>query len=162
MACALLDTVLDEAEWVAGQVAALLALDPGSAPDGEPWPDGRQKGVRPSDVAVLCRKRSQFVPIRRALEARGIPVEVVGLGGLLVVPEVQDVVATLRVLFDAGASDALARLLTGPRWRIGPRDLVALGRRARTLTRGDADRGRTTVIRTGTRAATRSRTPSPT
>ena len=141
VACALLDTVLDEAEWVAGQVAALLALDPGSAPDGEPWPDGRQKGVRPSDIAVLCRKRSQFVPIRRALEAREIPVEVVGLGGLLVVPEVQDVVATLRVLHDAGASDALARLLTGPRWRIGPRDLVALGRRARVLTRGDTDRG---------------------
>ena len=142
VACALLDTVLDEAEWVAGQVAALLALDPGSAPDGEPWPDGRRNGVRPSDIAVLCRKRSQFVPIRRALEAREIPVEVVGLGGLLVVPEVQDVVATLRVLFDAGASDALARLLTGPRWRIGPRDLVALGRRARALTRGDTDLGR--------------------
>ena len=141
VACALLDTVTDESEWVAGQVAALLALDPGSAPDGGPWPDGRQAGVRPSDVAVLCRKRSQFVPLRRAIEARGIPVEVVGLGGLLVVPEVQDVVATLRVLHDAGASDALARLLTGPRWRIGPRDLVALGRRARILARGDADRG---------------------
>ncbi|MGH3256612.1 MAG: UvrD-helicase domain-containing protein [Streptosporangiaceae bacterium] len=142
VACALLETVLDEAEWVAGQVAGLLALGPESAPDGEPWPDGRQKGVRPSDIAVLCRKRSQFVAIRRALEAREIPVEVVGLGGLLVVPEVQDVVATLRVLHDAGASDALARLLTGPRWRIGPRDLVALGRRARTLTRGDGERGR--------------------
>jgi DNA helicase-2/ATP-dependent DNA helicase PcrA len=141
VACALLDTVTDEAEWVAVQVAALLALDPGCAPDGEPWPDRRETGVRPSDVAVLCRKRSQFVPIRRAIEARGIPVEVVGLGGLLVVPEVQDVVATLRVLHDAGASDALARLLTGPRWRIGPRDLVALGRRARVLARGEADRG---------------------
>jgi DNA helicase II / ATP-dependent DNA helicase PcrA len=140
VACALLDTVTGEAEWVAGQVAALLALDPGCAPDGYRWPDGRQAGVRPSDVAVLCRKRSQFVPLRRAIEARGIPVEVVGLGGLLVVPEVQDVVATLRVLHDAGASDALARLLTGPRWRIGPRDLVALGRRARTLARGDTDR----------------------
>jgi DNA helicase II / ATP-dependent DNA helicase PcrA len=92
--------------------------------------------VRPNDIAVLCRKRSQFVPVRRALEARGIPVEVVGLGGLLSVPEVQDVVATLRVLHDASASDALARLLTGPRWRIGPRDLVALGRRARDLARG--------------------------
>jgi DNA helicase-2/ATP-dependent DNA helicase PcrA len=95
--------------------------------------------VRPSDVAVLCRKRSQFVPLRRAIEARGIQVEVVGLGGLLVVPEVQDVVATLRVLHDAGASDALARLLTGPRWRIGPRDLLALGRRARALVRGEGD-----------------------
>jgi len=89
--------------------------------------------VRPSDIAVLCRKRSQFVPLRRAFEARGIPCEVVGLGGLLSVPEVQDVVATLRVLHDAASSDALARLLTGPRWRIGPRDLVALGRRARHL-----------------------------
>jgi DNA helicase-2/ATP-dependent DNA helicase PcrA len=139
VACALLDTVTGEADWVAGQIAGLLALDPGCAPDGQAWPDGRQAGVRPSDVAVLCRKRSQFVALRHAIEARGVPVEVVGLGGLLVVPEVQDVVATLRVLHDAGASDALARLLTGPRWRIGPRDLVALGRRARALVRGEGD-----------------------
>ncbi|HYB17176.1 MAG TPA: ATP-dependent DNA helicase [Streptosporangiaceae bacterium] len=145
VACALLDTVTDEAEWVAAQVAGLLALEPGCAPDGRPWPTGSERrvvGVRPSDIAVLCRKRSQFVPLRRAIEARGIPVEVVGLGGLLMVPEVQDVVATLRVLHDAGASDALARLLTGPRWRIGPRDLVALGRRARALARGEGDRPR--------------------
>ena len=139
--CALLDTVLDEAEWVAAQAAALLAGQKAAcgAPDGRPWPEGRQAGVRPSDIAVLCRKRSQFVPLRHALEARGIPVEVVGLGGLLAVPEVQDVVSTLRVLHDAGASDALARLLTGPRWRIGPRDLVALGRRARVLASGEGD-----------------------
>ena len=139
VACALLDTVDDEAEWVAGQIVGLLALGPGQSPDGRPWPDGRESGVRPNDIAVLCRKRSQFVPLRRAVEARGVPVEVVGLGGLLAVPEVQDVVATLRVLHDAGASDALARLLTGPRWRIGPRDLVALGRRARALVRGEGD-----------------------
>jgi DNA helicase II / ATP-dependent DNA helicase PcrA len=138
--CALLATMTDEAEWVASQAAALLALPPGYAPDGRPWPDGRAVGVRAGDIAVLCRKRSQFVPVRRALEARGIPVEVVGLGGLLSVPEVQDVVATLRVLQDAAASDALARLLTGPRWRIGPRDLVALGRRARDLARGPDSR----------------------
>jgi DNA helicase-2/ATP-dependent DNA helicase PcrA len=137
---ALLPTVTEESEWVAAQAAALLALPAGMAPDGKLWPDARLAGVRPSDIAVLCRKRSQFVPLRRALEARGIPCEVVGLGGLLSVPEVQDVVATLRVLHDAASSDALARLLTGPRWRIGPRDLVALGRRARDLAvvpRGD-------------------------
>jgi DNA helicase-2/ATP-dependent DNA helicase PcrA len=84
---------------------------------------------------LLARKRSQFTLIRQRLEARGIPVEVVGLGGLLTVPEVQDVVATLRVLHDPTAGASLARLLTGPRWRIGPRDLVALGRRARELAR---------------------------
>ena len=141
---ALLPTLLDEAEWVARQVAALLALPPGSAPDGKLWPEAQAAGVRPSDIAVLCRKRSQFAEIRRALEARAVPCEVVGLGGLLSVPEVQDVVATLRVLQDAGSSDALARLLAGPRWRIGPRDLVALGRRARDLARGVDDPGTST------------------
>jgi DNA helicase-2/ATP-dependent DNA helicase PcrA len=134
--CALLPTVTDEADWVAGQAARLLALPAGSAPDGRPWPDNRTAGVRPSDIAILCRKRSQFEPLRRALAARGIPCEVVGLGGLLAVPEVQDVASTLRVMHDAAASDALARILTGPRWRIGPRDLVALGRRARELAKG--------------------------
>ena len=133
--CALTETAADEAAWVAEQVSALLALPPGVAPDGEPWPDGRGDRVHPRDVAVLCRKRAQFPALRMALEARGVPVEVVGLGGLLTVPEVADIVATLRVLHDPGASAPLARLLTGPRWRIGPRDLVALGKRARYLAR---------------------------
>ena len=133
--CALTETAAAEADWVALQVATLLALPAGLAPDGEPWPDGRDDGVHPRDIAVLCRKRAQFPALRAALETRGIPVEVVGLGGLLTVPEVADIVATLRVLHDPGASGPLARLVTGPRWRIGPRDLVALGRRARALTR---------------------------
>ena len=42
-------------------------------------------------------------------------------------PEVSDIVATLRVLDSPTASDALVRTLTSPRWRIGPQDLVALG-----------------------------------
>ncbi|HEY6494490.1 MAG TPA: ATP-dependent DNA helicase [Trebonia sp.] len=141
VSAALLPTVTEESEWVAAQAATLLALPDGWAPDRRLWPDGRLAGVRPSDIAVLCRKRSQFLPLRRAFEARGIPCEVVGLGGLLSVPEVQDVVATLRVLHDAASSDALARLLTGPRWRVGPRDLVALGRRARDLAHGAGDSG---------------------
>jgi DNA helicase II / ATP-dependent DNA helicase PcrA len=131
--CALLDTAAGEARWVAESVAGLLSLPPGIAPDGRRWPDGRADAVRPRDIAVLCRKRAQFPALRAALAERGIPVEVVGLGGLLTVPEVADIVATLRVMHDPTASDALARLLTSPRWRIGPRDLVALGARARSL-----------------------------
>ena len=133
--CALLDTAADEAAWTASQIEGLLDLPPGTAPDGDPWPDHGSARIRPADIAVLCRKRSQFPVLRAAIEERGIPVEVVGLGGLLTVPEVADVVATLRVLYDPTASSSLARLLTGPRWRIGPRDLVALGRRARDLIR---------------------------
>jgi ATP-dependent DNA helicase UvrD/PcrA len=130
--CALLADSGGEARWVAEHIERLLRLPPGTAPDGAPCPADASR-VQPSDIAVLCRKRSQFPALRAAIEARGIPVEVVGLGGLLTVPEVADIVATLRVMHDPGASGSLARLLTGPRWRIGPRDLVALGRRARHL-----------------------------
>jgi DNA helicase II / ATP-dependent DNA helicase PcrA len=135
--CAMLDTIEDEAERLAERLVTLLRQPGEIAPDGVAWDHaGRHgAGVQPSDIAVLARKRSQFPLIRAALEARGIPVEVVGLGGLLTVPEVQDVVATLRVVHDPTAGASLARLLTGPRWRLGPRDLVALGRRARELAR---------------------------
>jgi ATP-dependent DNA helicase UvrD/PcrA len=139
--CALLQTAAEEADWIADQIAELIAIPPGVAPDGAAWPDRRRdRRVRPSDIAVLCRKRAQFPALRAAIEARGVPVEVVGLGGLLTVPEVQDVVATLRVMHDPTAADALARLLTSPRWRIGPRDLLALGRRSRALVRAGRSR----------------------
>jgi DNA helicase-2/ATP-dependent DNA helicase PcrA len=86
-------------------------------------------------IAVLARRRAQLPGIAAALRERGLPVEVVGLGGLLDVPEVSDVVATLTVLVDPTAGHALGRLLTGARWRIGPRDLAALEARARQLVR---------------------------
>jgi DNA helicase-2/ATP-dependent DNA helicase PcrA len=114
---ALLADAREEAAWVASSVAAAL----------------RTPGRRPRDAAVLCRRRTDFPVLHAALVAAGVPVEVVGLGGLLEMPEVADVVATLRVLVDPVANPALIRLLTGPRWRLGPRDVAALGRRAHRL-----------------------------
>ncbi|WP_222266454.1 ATP-dependent helicase [Modestobacter marinus] len=96
------------------------------------WTSTGANGQRPT-IAVLARRRAQLPGIAAALRERGLPVEVVGLGGLLDVPEVSDVVATLRVLVDPSAGDALGRLLTGARWRIGPRDLAALESRSRAL-----------------------------
>src|SRR5690242_15967514 len=84
-------------------------------------------------TAVLVRTRAQIPALESALRSRGLPVEVVGLGGLIDTPEVRDVVSTLRVLADPTEGAALLRLLTGPRWRIGPRDVVALYERAREL-----------------------------
>ena len=87
-------------------------------------------------AAVLVRTRSQIPRIEAALRALDLPVEVVGVGGLLVTPEVADIVATLRVIADPARGDALMRLLTGARWRIGPRDLDALARWARRMSGG--------------------------
>ena len=81
----------------------------------------------PPTAAVLCRARAQFPLVDAALRARGLPVEVVGLGGLLAQPEVADLRAALEVLHDPTRGDSLMRLLTGPALRIGPADLRALG-----------------------------------
>jgi DNA helicase-2/ATP-dependent DNA helicase PcrA len=77
-------------------------------------------------------------PLYAELLARGIPVEIVGLDGLLAVPEVADVVAVLRVLGDATANPDLVRILTGPRWAIGPGRPGSARRRARELAGGES------------------------
>ncbi|MGY1662123.1 ATP-dependent helicase [Geodermatophilus sp. SYSU D00705] len=121
----LYETVADETAALADRLAACWH---GTDPVVARRPDGR-----PPTVAVLARTRKQLPGIAAALRERGLPVEVVGLGGLLEVPEVSDVVATLTVLVDPTAGDALGRLLAGARWRIGPRDLAVLEARARAL-----------------------------
>ncbi|MFJ1596732.1 UvrD-helicase domain-containing protein [Streptomyces sp. NPDC088261] len=114
--CALLPTHAEEIAWLADSLAHLV-----------------RTGKEPGEVAVLCRTADDFAEIQGALVAREVPVEVVGLSGLLHLPEVADLVAVCEVLQDPGANASLVRLLSGPRWRIGPRDLALLGRRARLL-----------------------------
>ncbi|WP_328309877.1 UvrD-helicase domain-containing protein [Streptomyces sp. NBC_00442] len=115
---ALLDTHEEEIEWLADSIGHLV-----------------RTGKAPGEIAVLCRTAGDFGQIQGALVARDIPVEVVGLSGLLHLPEVADLVAVCEVLQDPGANASLVRILTGPRWRIGARDLALLGRRARHLVR---------------------------
>ncbi|MBW9215553.1 ATP-dependent helicase [Mumia sp. zg.B53] len=117
---ALHETVADEIAWMVDEV---VAAHEGAGQPPTPW----------SEIAILVRTRSEIPTIVAALRARGVPVEVVGLSGLLAQPEVTDVLSVLRVLADQTANAALLRLLTGPRWRIGPRDLALLGRRAKQL-----------------------------
>ena len=86
-----------------------------------------------SSIAVLVRDNRTASEVRDALTAVGVPVEVVGLSGLLAMPEVAEVVATLQVLHDVTANASLLTLLAGPRWAIGVRDLALLGKRANRL-----------------------------
>jgi DNA helicase-2/ATP-dependent DNA helicase PcrA len=83
-----------------------------------------------SDVAVLTRDNAHAEGVFDALTGAGVPVEIVGLKGLLRLPEVAEVVATLHLLHDVTHNPSMLTLLTGPRWAIGPRDLRLLSRRA--------------------------------
>ncbi len=85
------------------------------------------------EIGVLTRDNQHAADIFDALSRAEIPVEIVGLSGLLRLPEVSEVVSTLALLHDLTANADLLNLLTGPRWAIGPRDLALLGRRAREL-----------------------------
>ena len=86
-----------------------------------------------SDIGVLTRDNAHAEDVFDALTSAGIPVEIVGLSGLLRLPEVAEIVAILHLLHDVTANAALLTLLTGPRWAVGPRDLRLLSRRAQEL-----------------------------
>jgi DNA helicase-2/ATP-dependent DNA helicase PcrA len=110
-------TLENEVEWISDVVA-------------RHWRAGQATGGMPAvdapTAAVLCRVRSQFPLVEAALRKKHLPVEVVGLGGLLHVPEVAELRAALEVLQDPIRGDSLVRLLAGPAVRLGPRDLEAL------------------------------------
>lgn len=78
-------------------------------------------------AAVLVRKRAQITAIENALREQGMPVEVIGIGGLIHVPEVADVVSMLKIITNPDSGSALMRHLTGPRINLAPRDIAALG-----------------------------------
>lgn len=84
-------------------------------------------------IGVLARDNATAESVFDALSAAGIPVEIVGLSGLLRLPEIAEVVAILRLLQDVTDNAALLTLLAGPRWAIGLRDLRLLGARAAEL-----------------------------
>jgi DNA helicase II / ATP-dependent DNA helicase PcrA len=76
------------------------------------------------EIAVLCRTSRLFFLLQQTFAEREIPAEIVGLAGLLRTPEVVEVMAYARAANDAMASVALARILMGPRYRVGFKDLA--------------------------------------
>ena len=112
------ETQREELAWLADAVS-----DVHGGPGAELW----------SDIGVLTRDNAHAAEVFDALTEAGVPVEIVGLSGLLRLPEVAEVVAVLHLLKDVTANSSLLTLLTGPRWAIGPRDLKLLGDRAREL-----------------------------
>ena len=108
-----------EAEWIAAQCKRL---------HGEPAAEGRPP-VQWKDIAILVRRKAAMDALLHSLEEAEVPVEVIGLGGLLKTPEVTEIVAWLRALESKpGANRWLGRILLGPRWRIHYRDLSLLAR----------------------------------
>ncbi|MCP2274716.1 ATP-dependent helicase [Nocardia amikacinitolerans] len=133
VAVALTETVAEERDWVAERIAA-------------EWSARHAAGEPPPTSAVLVRRNADASPLAEALRNQGLPVEIVGLGGLLATPEVADIVATLRLIAEPAAGSAAVRVLTGARWRLGVADLAALAKRARELSISRLSGGETDEI----------------
>lgn len=103
-------TAVDEAEFIAEEIVRL------NTEEGQAW----------RDMAVVFRKNKDMALVRDALQAQGVPVEVGSLGGLLDLPDVADLHAWLRTIERPGDSVALARILLGPRYRLGLADIAPL------------------------------------
>lgn len=119
VACALFETYSHEIAWLVEQIRATHA-------GGAPW----------ADIAVLAATSRDLVEVDSALRRTGVPTQLVGAAALLSQPAVVDLRAMLEVIHDPSANPSFVRLATGPRWRLGPRDLAALGARAAQLAGG--------------------------
>ncbi|MDO5092965.1 MAG: ATP-dependent DNA helicase [Propionibacteriaceae bacterium] len=97
------------------------------------------EGTAWGNMAVLTRRNDLLAATYDVLRSRDVPVEIVGLGGMLYLPEIAPVVATLKLLVNPVDNAAAASLLTGPRWGLSLEDLVALARRARDLVRTETE-----------------------
>lgn len=114
------------AEWIADEFAASAnARDRAHGEEAAPLPS----------AAILFRARRNMAHVARELTRRGIPVRVVGLGGLLSTPEITDLAAVLRAARDPSSGSELIRLLVGARVRLGPADVAALAGLARAMDR---------------------------
>jgi DNA helicase-2/ATP-dependent DNA helicase PcrA len=96
-------------------------------------PSRNEKGGQ--TAALLLSKRATMQKFIRALQDAGLEVEVVGIGGLLEMPEIADIRSALSVLVNPESGTELIRLLTGSRWRIGARDINELFKFAKKLNR---------------------------
>ena len=97
-----------EAEWIAERI---LELHDERRASGRTSPCSADR----AGCSSRCSRRSR---------EHEIPVEILGLAGLLRLPEIVEVLAYARAVSDPLASVALARILLGPRYRVGYKDLA--------------------------------------
>jgi DNA helicase-2/ATP-dependent DNA helicase PcrA len=114
--------IVSEAKSVANWIKQSMASEGGQA-----------------SAAVLFRLKAQMPLFVSELENLGLDVDVVGLGGLLEMPEIIDLVSALKVVHSPSAGGQLVRLLAGPRWRIGAKDIQRLHRYSRALAKKQSE-----------------------
>ena len=114
VAVGLFEHVAREREWIIERIQDL------GAATRQQW----------GQIAILATTGRELAEFSTLLSAAGVPAQLHGAAGLLSKPFVVEVRSMLEAVADPIANPAVVRLLAGPRWAVGHRDLVALGVRA--------------------------------
>jgi len=114
------DRVENEAERVAKEIESLIRQK-------------NEKNLEYKDIAILVRANNHAEPFVRALARHGIPYQFLGPGQLFRQPEVKDLIAYLKVLYNFEDNVALYRVLSTEIFDISPRDLAAIINYSRRL-----------------------------
>lgn len=96
------DDEADEASWLADEVATLV-----------------REGVRPGEIAVLCRAKTLSRPIEAEIVRRGIPCRTVGGTSFFERKEIKDLIAYLRLAVNPQDELSFRRCVNVPRRAIG-------------------------------------------
>jgi len=96
------DDAADEASWLADEVATLVG-----------------EGVRPGEIAVLCRAKTLARPIEAEVVRRGIPCRTVGGTSFFERKEIKDLIAYLRLAANPQDELSFRRCVNVPRRAIG-------------------------------------------
>lgn len=86
----------------------------------------KKKNYQWSDFAILVRANNHAEPFIKALTQKGIPYQFFGPGILFKRPEVKDLIAYLKVLYDINDSPSLYRVLTMDIFNIDKEDIAKL------------------------------------
>jgi len=84
-----------------------------------------------SDIAILVRANSHAEPFIQELRNKGVPYKLGGARGLYFRPEIQNIVAFLRVLVDYSDEIAMYRLLSMNIWNLTVREYIEINRLVR-------------------------------
>ena len=84
-----------------------------------------------SDIAILVRANAHSETIVQELRNMGIPYKLGGSRGLYFRPEIQDIIAFMKVLIDSSDEISMYRLLAMPIWNLSPREYMDVNRLAR-------------------------------
>ena len=113
---ALFDFADEELNWMADRIAVQHSAINAAGLD--------------EDIAVLAATGNLLLHMRDALQQRGVPVQLHSAAGLLAQPLVMDLRSILEIIHEPTANPSFVRWASGVKWRIGARDLAALGARA--------------------------------